>query len=312
MTTPDDIARFSNRAMLFNTLETSRRKQIGFWLFYRECCGRCNGSGFVENILTDVTAVEQEPGGPEDGPDILLHRKDNRPPLWLIFSRPDSLPIHKIAHCMGNGVDVFELEAGESKAHPSVTTAHIASGNCRDRKRKLLEVIWERLRSAEVPLIGIREDLRSEARKQREYEEWRERFDADMSALESREAYCTRCGGGFAGLVEGSYSSVGMFVHRPEGECGEVSLCDACHMELMGGMTGERLPELAEWSSRPGCPACEAVQAGEMKDFYAAPKRKVLEMPEHTVSVGSMSQRIESSSTRLPVGLLPRVNCWPW
>ena len=279
MSERENIARFANRAMLFNRLETCRRKQMGFWLFFKECCGRCTGVGFVENILIDTTAVRLEPGSGGDGPDILLER-GTRPSIWLLFTGAEGLPVEKVAHCMGHGIDVFELETGDSPDGCAVGRAHIAPGNCRDHERRRLTAIWGRLQKSEIAQIGIREDMRTDARKQREYEEWMERFEADMSALKDKEVYCARCGGDFAGLAEGSYSSAGMFVHRPGGRCGEVSLCDGCWMELMGGMTGIRSEELAEWSPMPGCPECEAVEVEEMKDFYVMPKRRVLEMPE--------------------------------
>ena len=280
MSETEEIARFARRAMLFNDLETRRRKQKSFWLFFSECCGRCGGSGFVENILTDVTAVQLQPGGDVAGPDILLERKGNKTPVWLLFSRREDLPVEKVAHCMGNGIDVFELDAGERQGECSVLRAHIATGNCRDRVRKRLAAIWRRLRESEIAQVGVREDFRSQARKEQEIEDFLASFDADMDALKTREVYCDRCGGDLAGLMEGSYGSVRMIVHRPEGQCGWSTLCDGCWMELMGGMTGNRLPELSEWSQMQGCPECEALEAEEMKDFFAAPERRALKMPE--------------------------------
>ena len=56
---PDNIPHWSNQAMFFNKLENFRKKQKGFWLMFSQCCGQCGGRGFLENILTDVTAVRQ-------------------------------------------------------------------------------------------------------------------------------------------------------------------------------------------------------------------------------------------------------------
>ena len=75
----EEIARLSNKAMYANKFEGFRRRQRGVWLAFRECCGKCEGGGFVENILTDVESGDYRP-------DVLLER-EGKPPLWVEFGR---------------------------------------------------------------------------------------------------------------------------------------------------------------------------------------------------------------------------------
>ena len=274
----DDIPLLSNRAMFFNKLENYRKRQKGFWLFFQECCGQCGGRGFVENILTDVTAVHLETEDREDRPDILLERKD-KPPLWLLFTQPSPLSVQKLAYCMAHGIDVFELEGGKRPVESTVIKAHIASSNCRDRKRRRLADIWETLRGSEFARIGIREDMRSEARKQREFEQQWAEIEADRDAVAAGEIRCSRCDGELTRPEGGGYSFSYHSVHRSGGQCGMVPLCDDCSFAVMGGWKGVRSDDAVMWFPQVECPACEAIESEEMRDWFAAPKRESLEMP---------------------------------
>ena len=107
----EEIARLSNRAMYANKFEGFRRRQRGFWLAFRECCGKCEGGGFVENILTGVTAVRTDVESGDYRPDVLLER-EGKPPLWVEFGPP---PTHKLAYCAAHGIDLFVLDGN---GHP--------------------------------------------------------------------------------------------------------------------------------------------------------------------------------------------------
>ena len=231
---PASTPHFSNRAMFFNKLENYRKKQKGFWLLFSECCGQCEGLGFIENILTDVTMVRLEPQGGEDRPDILLERKD-RPPLWLLFTQPSPPSVEKLAYCMAHGIDVFELEGGKRPVECTVFKAHIAPRNCRDHKRKRLASIWESLGRSEFARIGIREDMRSQFRKQQEFEESWNRLEADWEAVAAGEVYCARCDNTLARAEGNGYSCTYITAHRPDGQCGQVLLCNDCSFAVMGG-----------------------------------------------------------------------------
>ena len=281
METPDyadDIPLLSNRAMFFNKLENYRKRQKGFWLLFRECCGQCGGRGFVENILTDVTAVRLEPESEEDHADILLERGD-KPSLWLIFTQPSPLSVQKLAYCMAHGIDVFELDGGNRPVESSVIKAHIAPRNCRDRKRRRLADIWDSLRHSEFARIGIREDMRSDARKQREWEQRFAEMEADRDAVARGEIRCSRCNGELTRPEGNGYSFSYHSIHRPDGLCGMVPLCDPCSFAIMGGLDGVRTDDAGMWFPQAECPTCAAIEAEEMSDFYAAPRRESLEMP---------------------------------
>ena len=274
----DDISHLSNRAMFFNKLENYRKRQKGFWLFFSECCGQCGGRGFVENILADVTAVRLKTEEGEDCPDILLERQD-KPPLWLLFTQPSPLSVQKLAYCMAHGIDVFELDGGRRPVECTVIKAHIAPRNCRDRKRRRLADIWENLRRSEFARIGIRGDMRSESRKEREWEKQWAETEADRDAVAAGEIRCSRCDSEFTRPEIGGYSFSYQIAHRPDGQCAMVPLCDNCSFAVMGGMEGVRSDDAAMWLQQAECPTCEAIEAEEMKDWYAAPRRESLEMP---------------------------------
>ena len=275
---PDDIRHLSNRAMFFNKLENYRKRQKGFWLFFSECCGQCGDRGFVENILADVTAVRLETEEGEDQPDILLERK-GKPPLWLLFTQPSPVSVQRLAYCMAHGIDVFELDGGKRPVECTVIKAHIAQRNCRDRKRRRLSDIWENLRRSEFARIGIREDMRSESRKERELEQLWTAMEADRDAVVAGEIYCARCGNALT-LTEGEgYSFSYIIAHRPDRQCALVSLCDDCSFTVMGGWTGTHPDDAAKWFPGSDCPECESIEAAEMKDSYAAPPRDRVQMP---------------------------------
>ena len=275
---PDNIRYLSNRAMFFNKLENYRKRQKGFWLFFSECCGQCGGRGFVENILADVTSVRLETESGEDRPDILLERKD-KPPLWLLFTQPNPLSVQKLAYCMAHGIDVFELDGGKRPLECTVIKAHIAPRNCRDRKRRRLAGIWKSLRMSEFARIGIREDMRSEARKQREFEQLWAEIEADRDAVAAGEIRCSRCDREFTSPEGSGYSFAYHPVHRPDGQCGMVSLCDDCSFIVRGGWEGVKPDGAAMWFPQAECQMCEAIEGEEMRDWYAAPRRESLEMP---------------------------------
>ena len=275
---PEGIPHFSNRAMFSNKLESYRKRQKGFWLFFSECCGQCGERGFVENILTDVTEVRLESQDGEDRPDILLERK-NRPPLWLLFTQPNPLSIEMLAYCMAHGIDIFELEGGKRPVECTIIRAHIAPRNCRDRKRRRLADIWKSLQKSEFARIGIREDMRSQARKQRESEQWLAEFEASWEAVRSGEVYCARCSNSLMRADENGFSATYASVHRADEQCGTVLLCNDCSFTIMGGWTGTQPDDAAEWLPLAGCPACETIHDEEMRDFYAAPPRDTVEMP---------------------------------
>ena len=79
---PEGVPHWSNKAMYAHKLEGRRKRQRGFWLFFKGCCGRCKGGGYVEIILSDVTTVRSEADYGGFRPDILLERGDESP-IWL-------------------------------------------------------------------------------------------------------------------------------------------------------------------------------------------------------------------------------------
>lgn len=215
---PEGVPHWSNTAMFAHKLEGRRHRQQGFWLFFREDCGRCDGGGFVENILADVTSVKREEAYGGFRPDVLLERGD-KPPIWLEFTHTSPPSASKLAYCAGRGIDVFELDGSQRPLDSFVRKAHISPRNCREQQRRRLNELWERMASLDDPVIGIREDFRSSTRQHREREEFWAEVEERRKAVEDGTLRCVHCDGPFAGQ-EGQFSVSYILTHRPDGACG--------------------------------------------------------------------------------------------
>ena len=275
-TIPITSPHWSNQGMFFNKLENFRKKQKGFWLMFSQCCGQCGGRGFLENILTDVTAVRQGGKSGDYTPDILPERWD-KAPIWLEFTQPEPPSVQKLAYCAAHGIDVFESDGEQRPVDSVVIKAHIAPRNCRDRKRKRLMNIWENMRRTEHPVISIREHMRSPERKQREFEaRWAE-MEAEREAVAAGDVHSARCDNVFT-LMEGSGMSLSyLTIHQPEGQCGAVPFCDDCFFQVMGGHDRTFPEDAARWGLNNDCPKCQDFLVQE--ESYAGPQRESVEMP---------------------------------
>lgn len=276
----EGVPHWSNVAMFANKLENFRKRQKGFWMLFRECCGQCTGEGFVENILTDVTTVRREHPAGNYQPDITLERDDS-PPIWLEFTDTSPPSIPKLAYCAAHGIDVFELDGRQRPVDSSVFKAHIAPRNCRQRQRRRFNGVWEHLRNLapEKQIIGVREDFRSPERKQREFEEFWKESEERRQAVAAGEVRCARCDKPF-GVADGGYSISYLSTHRPDGGCAEIPFCDECNFAILGGRDGVFPDDAPMWGRlNQDCPECQRVidQLGEMD---AAPQLRHVEMPE--------------------------------
>lgn len=139
---PEGVPHWTNKAMYGHKLKSYLRTQKGFWLFFRECCGECEGGGFVENILKDVAAVRIE-GEYDAGhtvgfyPDILLERR-GLPQMWIEITHTSKPSERKLAYCRERGIDVFELDGSRRPEECCVLKAHISPKNCRSPQRSRL------------------------------------------------------------------------------------------------------------------------------------------------------------------------------
>ena len=166
---PEGLPHWSNTAMFSHKLEGHRKRQEAFWLFFNECCGQCEGGGFVENILDGVTAVRREAEYGGFRPDILLEREDKLP-LWLEFTHTSPPSERKQAYCKAHGIDVFEVDGSRRPLESTVMKVHISPRNCRKDQRLRLFALWRHMESLDDPVLGIREDFRSPARQHSERE----------------------------------------------------------------------------------------------------------------------------------------------
>ena len=196
---PEGVPHWSNVAMFAHKLERRRRRQEGFWLFFRESCGLCAGGGMVENILADVTAVKREKWYGPFRPDILLERGDNAP-AFLEFTHTSPPSERKLAYCAARGIDVFELDGSLQLMHSSLLKAHISSRNGRKALRARLADLWQRMEVLDDPVVGIADDWTASSRdwhtrlQDKALEAFNEKCDQLHQAVREGRLSCTRCG----------------------------------------------------------------------------------------------------------------------
>ncbi len=275
---PEGVPHWSNKAMYSHKLERRRKRQQGFWLFFKECCGQCEGGGFVENILADVTAVKSEADYGGFRPDILLERGD-KPPIWLEVTHTSLPSPSKLAYCADQGIDVFELEGSQRPVDSTVRKAHISPRNCRKRQRQRLVDLWRHMASLDDPKVGIKEDFRSPERQCREREAfWAEVNERGQDVADGK-LHCARCGEPFTG-DGGGFSVSFTLTHRPDGGCGEVPFCQQCNFAIGGGWDGVYPDDADSWGLDGECPACQPILAEQEKHWDEATRRRSLRMPE--------------------------------
>ena len=276
---PESVPHWSNVAMFANKLENFRKRQKGFWLLFRECCGQCRGWG-IHRKHSD-RRYRRKKGTPGGQLSTGYNPGKGRQPTDMAGVHL-TLPrrrFRKLAYCAVHGIDVFELVGHQRPVDSSVFKAHIAPRNCRQRQR--FNGVWEHLRNLapEKQLIGVREDFRSPERKQREFEEFRKESEERRQAVAAGEVRCARCGNPF-GVVDGGYSISYLSTHRPDGGCAKVPFCDECNFAILGRIDGVFPDDAPMWGRlNQDCPECQRVieQMGEMD---AAPQLRHVEMPE--------------------------------
>ena len=278
---PESVEHWSNIAMFAHKLESRRKRQQGFWLFFRGCCGQCDGSGFVENILANVTAVKREADFGDFRPDILLERRD-KPPIFLEFIHTSLPSAAKLAYCTANGIDVLQLDGSKQPVDSSLLKAHISLRNCRKRQRQRLLDLWKHMESLKDPVVGIREDFRSPQNQRREHEAREAKFEALRNKAAAGKLLCARCSESLA--TDDGYSVTCIYIHRLDGRCGEVLLCQQCEFRLGGGWNGDYPDDIAAWALNEECPSCQVVlveQTRKTEEFdKKAGQRRSVEMPE--------------------------------
>ena len=299
---PEGVSHWSNVAMFAHRLEGRRRRQEGFWLFFRECCGLCAGGGMVENILADVTVVKREEWYGPFRPDILLERGDNAP-VFLEFTHTSPPSERKLAYCATRGIDVFELDGSLQPICSSVLKAYISSRNCREALRAHLADLWQRMAILDDPVVGITDDWTASSRdwhtrlQDEAHEEFNERFAWLREAIREGRLSCTRCGKPFE-LTDGGTGFHASFIesHRPDGECGQVPMCRACDFALRGGWHGEYPDDAGCWGLDTDCADCRPLIAEQAQRLDDAQRTRSVEMPE------PYGRRVVTEPQRRPQG----------
>ncbi len=275
---PESVEHWATKAMYAKKLERHRKLQRGFWLFFKECCGQCEGGAFVENILTDVIAVKSETASGGFIPDILLERR-GKPAIWLEIVNTSPPSLSKLEYCADNGIDVFELNGSQHPDYSYVRKAHISHRNCRQRQRQRLLGLWRQMADLDDPKVGIREDFRSLERQRREFRAFWAKVKARRQEVADGKLSCARCGQPFT-VGDGGVSLESIYTHRPDGECGEIPFCQQCWFEIIGGWDGVYPDDAGSWGLEEECPICQPIIAEFTKQTDEANRRKSLRMPE--------------------------------
>ena len=279
---PEGVQHWSNVAMFAQKLESRRKRQQGFWLFFRGCCGQCEGGALVENILADVTAVKRESDFGGFRPDILLER-GGKPPIFLEFTHTSPSSVAKLAYCTANGIDLFELDGSKLPADSSLMKAHISLRNCRKRQRQRLLDLWKHMDSLDDPVVGVKEDFRSPQRQRRESEAREAKFEALRNKAAAGTLLCARCDKSLA-TGDTGFSVSFIDIHKPEGHCGQVQLCQECEFRLRGGWNGVYPDDATSWGLDESCQGCQTILAKQAKQLeqneQKASQLRSVEMPE--------------------------------
>ena len=211
---PESVEHFTTKAMGWKYLAYFRKRQRPVPIEFLEVCGACNGGLFTENILDSVTAVRQEweLGGFRF--DILLERGEAKPVALEIVhaSRPSA---QKLRYCAAMGIDLFEAPTRHPGAGP--VRGHIATGNCRNPRRKNLQPLWESLFGPEVPLVGIVEDQRAPTTKRNEIDKSLDAWAMIEAEKKAGTLLCGVCNGSL--VTEGGSSWNIIPGHNSKGDC---------------------------------------------------------------------------------------------
>ena len=274
---PEGVSHWTNKALLSHKLERRRKRQQGYWLFFRECCGECQGRGFVENILEGVTAVRSEADYENYRPDILLERGD-KPPIWLEITHTSPPSPQKLAYCASQGIDVFELEGSQHPVDSSVIRAYISPRNCRKQKRERLASLWQSIADLGDPIVGIKEDFRSPERQCRELETMLADSEKRRQDVADGKLRCARCDEPFT-IKDGELLVSYIFTHLQYGGCGKAPFCDECFFAIQWGWDGVYPDDAASWGLNEDCPKCQPILNEQNKRVDKSSQKRSVSMP---------------------------------
>ncbi|MYC30085.1 MAG: hypothetical protein F4X65_08360 [Chloroflexi bacterium] len=267
---PESVSHWVNKVMYRQKLEQFRKLQHGFWVFFNNCCGKCEAGWYVENILKDVTKVEEECDYGPYRPDIILWKGEK--PFLIIEVVATSPPSQeKVNYFLSNGIDIIEMSGNRTPEESAIIDLHISPSNCRKRQRDRLNALWKHLIESNDPRIGVREDFRSDDRKLREWQQRERRWERVKQGVISGELKCARCGAGFDHDEEHTSFSQIWKHKRRDGSCGLVPFCDKCSFEVRTSWGGGVPEDAALWASHEDCPQCAESLSKQFPDLNSPP-----------------------------------------
>ena len=279
---PESVSHWANKAMYRQKLERFRKLQHGFWVFFNNCCGKCEAGWYVENILKDVTRIEEEGNYGPYRPDILLWQDEKLSMIIeIVATSPPSL--EKINYFLSRGIDIIEISGDRRPEDSASIDLHISPSNCRKRQRERLNELWRHMFEVEDPRIGVREDFRSDERKLREWQERERLWERINQGVISGELRCARCGAGFEHRKNRtSFSQIWKHM-REDGTCGMVPFCDKCSFEVRSSWEQDFPDDAKQWGASESCPKCEEYISQEFPTINEPPPPSLL-MPGENYS----------------------------
>ena len=271
---PEHVQHFAAKSVVRKRIASALRMQEPLPITILECCG-CGAYDIVENLLWDITDVQEELAVGPYRPDIVLLR--NGQPMKVIEIVRTSPPSErKIEYLLAQGIDLFLMSGSGRPEDATVIRSHISPMNCRRKHKERVESLFKHL--TELPdldcKIGIRQDFRLPQTIQRELEasfnEARERFQR----LADEEFTCFRCGV----LLTGEQLQ-SQWAHREDGGCGMVELCQRCMFEASMLPPGEPDGSVV-WGLGEDCEDCAPRWAETEKMVQRMPKDEPAIMQE--------------------------------
>ena len=276
---PEHVQHFAAKSVVRMRIASALRMQEPFPITILECCG-CGTYDIVENLLWDITDVQEELAVGPYRPDIVL-LKDGQPMRAIEIVRTSPPSDDKVKYLLKRGIDIFLLSGGGRPEDARVIRSYISPSNCRRMHKDRVESLLRHL--TELPAdeckIGVQQDFRLPQTIQRERERSFNETQDRFQRLANGEFTCFRCGV----LLTGEQLQ-SQWAHREdEGECGMVELCKPCMFEASMVPQGER-DGVVVWGLGEDCEACAPKWAEAEKMVQRMPKDEPVVMHEEGYS----------------------------
>ena len=288
---PEHVQHFAAKSVVRKRIASALRMQEPLPVTILECCG-CGAYDIVENLLWDITDVQEEFAvGPYRSDIVLLRNGQPMKVIEVVRTSPPSED--KTKYLLARGIDIFLMSGGGRPEESTVVGSRISPLNCRRKHKDRVEDLFKHL--TELPdldcKIGIRQDFRLLQTIQRERETSFNETQARFQRLADGEFSCFRCG-----VVLTGQQLQSRWAHREDGDgCAMVELCERCMFEASFVLPGEPDGSIV-WGLGEGCEACAPRWAEAGKMVQRMPKDEPVTIQEEGYSrvVGPPTHRTQA------------------